>query len=875
MATLEALGRPPFAFPTKIPKTPSQFLGTKLELRHPFESKQRNSSFSSSLSVVASGVGGGVVDLVHNLFVGVGVGLPCTVMECGDIIYRSTLPRSNGVTVTAPGVVLALGALSYLWATPGVAPGFWDMFVLAFVERFFRPTFRKDDFVLGKKLGEGAFGVVYRVSNKLANKEGDLVLKKATEYGAVEIWMNERVRRACSNSCADFVHGFLETSSKKGNEYWLIWRFEGDATLADLMLSKDFPYNVETKILGEVQDLPKGLERENKIIQTIMRQLLFALDGLHSTGIVHRDIKPQNIIFSEGSRTFKIIDLGAAADLRVGINYIPKEFLLDPRYAAPEQYIMSTQTPSAPSAPVAAALSPVLWQMNLPDRFDIYSVGLIFLQMAFPSLRTDSGLIQFNRQLKRCGYDLVAWRKSLGPRTSLDLRKGFELLDLDGGIGWELLTSMVRYHARQRTSAKASLAHPYFDKEGLLVLSFTQKLRLQLFRATQQDYSEATNWVINRMAKSGTKEDGGFTEAQLQDFREMEPKKKGKPQRNALASVLRLQRKILRTLSESMDELSQRKKKRRETKMDDSGAVLCQISYLKDMLDQVNEGIEENIQTTREIESEILKCSEIEIGLATRESELMKMKWFAEYEINGLLQVGVVDYFKFVGCLILVVAKNSVEVLEKEVGCMRVTSVEAGKRMADKREAFIMQCTEFQREINNGNSDELMTLLSEKKVLENENYNLNEKVNALKNSTSAFVEEILEELRSSNSDMHGSKSNCWEAILSACRAVTHYTPPGLHKGVLSIWYRGVEAITGNRKVLSIQLGIGSHLMHRHYKDRWDPLSMIHALQVEISCRNSEYDKLLEDIDDLRSSLLVTSSFERHILHRLAMKIPTE
>uniref|UniRef100_A0A2P2KW18 non-specific serine/threonine protein kinase n=1 Tax=Rhizophora mucronata TaxID=61149 RepID=A0A2P2KW18_RHIMU len=512
-----AAGVVPIKLSSQKPQYPSQFLGKKLHFK---PSQKPTFSNPKALAVLASG--GEISHAVHNLFLAVGVGLPCTVMECGDIIYRSTLPKPSGLTLTAPGAALALGALSYLWATPGVAPGFFDMFVLAFVERLFRPTFRKDDFVLGKKLGEGSFGVVYKVSSTKkpsSKRKGDLVLKKATEYGAVEIWMNERVRRACANSCAEFLYGFLENSSKKGAEYWLIWRFEGEATLHDLMLSREFPYNVETMILGEVQDMPKGLERENRIIQTIMRQLLFALDGLHSTGIVHRDIKPQNIIFSEESRTFKIIDLGAATDLRVGINYIPKEFLLDPRYAAPEQYIMSTQTPSAPSAPVATVLSPVLWQMNLPDRFDIYSAGLIFLQMAFAGLRTDNSLIQFNRQLKRCDYDLAAWRRSVEPRATPDLRKGLELLDLDGGIGWELLTSMVRYKARQRISAKGALAHPYFDREGLLALSFMQKLRLQIFRATQQDYGEAAKWVIQLMAKSGTEKDGGFTEAQLQEFR--------------------------------------------------------------------------------------------------------------------------------------------------------------------------------------------------------------------------------------------------------------------------------------------------------------------------------------------------------------------
>jgi hypothetical protein len=41
------------------------------------------------------------------------------------------------------------------------------------------------------------------------------------------------------------------------------------------------------------------------------------------------------------------------------------------RYAPPQQYVMSTQTPRPPPPVIAAFLSPVLWRMENPDRFDM------------------------------------------------------------------------------------------------------------------------------------------------------------------------------------------------------------------------------------------------------------------------------------------------------------------------------------------------------------------------------------------------------------------------------------------------------------------------------------------------------------------------
>ncbi|GMN56661.1 hypothetical protein TIFTF001_025780 [Ficus carica] len=170
--------------------------------------------------------------------------------------------------------------------------------------------------------------------------------------------------------------------------------------------------------------------------------------------------------------------------------------------------------------------------------------------------------------------------------------------------------------------------------------------------------------------------------------------------------------------------------------MEDSQAILCYISLLKDMLDQVNGEIESNFQITREIESEIIKCSEIEKSLAGKQSELTKRLYVSEFEINTLL-------------VLAHGSKNSVENLDKQISDLKMKRDETLKRINEKQKGFMKQCLEFQRDVDN--NDDLRAMLSEKEFLENEFCRLDKKNNMLKNSMQAFVEEILEDLHNCNS----------------------------------------------------------------------------------------------------------------------------
>jgi serine/threonine protein kinase len=87
-------------------------------------------------------------------------------------------------------------------------------------------------------------------------------------------------------------------------------------------------------------------------IKVIMRQVLSALDYLHTKGYLHRDVKPENFIINEKTLEVKMIDFGTCRDYSKNITayttYVSTRW-----YRSPEVVLRSLQY--GPPADIFAA----------------------------------------------------------------------------------------------------------------------------------------------------------------------------------------------------------------------------------------------------------------------------------------------------------------------------------------------------------------------------------------------------------------------------------------------------------------------------------------------------------------------------------------
>jgi eukaryotic-like serine/threonine-protein kinase len=98
------------------------------------------------------------------------------------------------------------------------------------------------------------------------------------------------------------------------------------------------PYLVMELIAGETLASRMQTERlEESVCIALLTELLDALAAVHDAGLVHRDVKPRNIIVESGSDALKLVDFGFATPIeRLG----REDAAGTVAYAAPEQLVM-------------------------------------------------------------------------------------------------------------------------------------------------------------------------------------------------------------------------------------------------------------------------------------------------------------------------------------------------------------------------------------------------------------------------------------------------------------------------------------------------------------------------------------------------------
>lgn len=206
-------------------------------------------------------------------------------------------------------------------------------------------------YTLMQEIGRGGFGITFKATHhylghEVVMKTINEKLRQHPEFAKFERQFQDEARRL-----ATCIHPNI-------------------VRVSDFFVEDGLPYMVMEYIpgetLGDAVVLPAIPLPEETAIHYI-RQIGAALQVVHNNGLLHRDVKPDNIILRQGTQEVVLIDFGIAREFNSGVRQTHTG-LVSEGYSPIEQYLTQAQrTPATDVYGLAATLYALLTgQVPLP-----------------------------------------------------------------------------------------------------------------------------------------------------------------------------------------------------------------------------------------------------------------------------------------------------------------------------------------------------------------------------------------------------------------------------------------------------------------------------------------------------------------------------